>query len=115
MGEGCSMSECALQETCEGGDRHLAGPHGKFAMADTAEPRRMPVDRNIVGRIGEDEVSPFGSHQTIEDIVVSGIAADQAMAVETPHPALPRSGSQGWRPNDDYSAWMRLGSNGVTG
>jgi hypothetical protein len=65
-GEGCSMSERALQEAGEGRDRHLAGPHGEFAMADTAESGRMPVDRDVVGWIGEDEVSSFGSHQPIE-------------------------------------------------
>src|SRR5262249_18708073 len=60
-GEGCSMSERTLQEAGEGGDRHLAGPHGEFAMADTAESGHMPVDWNVVGWIGEDEVGPFGS------------------------------------------------------
>jgi hypothetical protein len=88
-GERCRMSERALQEAGEGRDGHFAGAHGELAMADAAESGRMPVDWDVVGRIGEDEVSPFGPHQPIEYIVVSGVAAGQAMAVEPPNISWP--------------------------
>jgi hypothetical protein len=39
----------------------------------------MPIDRDIVGRVGEQEVRPFVPHQEVEDGLVS---------------ALPRSGSR---------------------
>src|SRR5262249_17297306 len=55
-------------------------------------PVACPSMGTLLGRIGEDEVSPFGSHQPIEHIVVSGIAADQAMAVEAPHITWPGDG-----------------------
>lgn len=49
----------------------------------------MPIDRDVVGRIGEDQVCPFGSHQPFEHVVVSGVAADQTMAIEAPYIAWP--------------------------
>jgi hypothetical protein len=47
----------------------------------------MPVDRDVVGRVGEDEVGLLVFHQQVEHRPVSGIAADQAMAPQPPYVA----------------------------
>jgi len=49
----------------------------------------MSVDRNVVGRIGEDEVGLPTIHGEAQDGFIPGIAADQPMRAEDPH--LPRA------------------------
>ena len=55
-------------------------PHGELAMADAAEPADVAVDRDIVGRVGEDEIGALALQQALEVVRVAGIAADQPMA-----------------------------------
>jgi hypothetical protein len=69
------MTECHLKERRECLPRHLAGPHGELAMADTTEAAHMSVDRKVVWRIGEDEIGAFVLKQAIQAVTVSGIAA----------------------------------------
>jgi len=49
--------------------------HGKLAMADTTKATHVSIDRNVVGRIGEDEVGTLALKQEIEALTVPGITA----------------------------------------
>ena len=69
------MTEGQLEEACEGLPRHFAGPHGELAMADTTEATHVSVDRNVVGRIGEDEIGTLALEQAFEALTVAGVAA----------------------------------------
>ena len=69
------MTECQLEKCREGRPRHLAGPHGELAMADTTEAAHMSVDRKVVWRIGENEIGTLALKQAIQAGTVSGIAA----------------------------------------
>jgi hypothetical protein len=81
------MTERQLEEAREGLPRHLAGPHGELAMADTPEATHVSLNRNIVGRIGEDEIGTLTLKQAIEALTVPGIAAQQPMPAEQPEVA----------------------------
>ena len=62
------MPERDLQKVRKGFARHLSGPHRKFAMTDTAETANMAVDRNVVGRVGEDQIGRFTCEQALEQL-----------------------------------------------
>ena len=51
-------------------------------MAHTAEAADMPVDGDVVGRIGEDEFRLGALEQLMIGVLVAGIPAQQAMAAE---------------------------------
>lgn len=44
----------------------------------------MSVDRDIVGRVGEDEVSVLAVHQHIEGLCIARISADESVPPELP-------------------------------
>lgn len=78
------MTERRLQKRREGLPRHLADAHGELAMADAAEPADMPIDRNVVRWIGEEEVGTLTLQQAIEGLTVAGIAAQETMTIGEP-------------------------------
>jgi hypothetical protein len=84
------MPQGLLQEAGECFDRHFSDSHCEFAMADSTQPCHMPIDRDVVRGIREQEVGPFVSHQAAEDGLVSSIPADQTMPTKTPHIACAR-------------------------
>jgi hypothetical protein len=92
--ERCGMPECLLQEAGECFDRHFADAHGEFAVADATKPCHVSVDRDVVGRVGEQEVRTFVPHQQVKNGLVSSIPADQTMAPEMPHIARPRDSAR---------------------
>src|SRR5262249_9524364 len=89
------VSECQSQEACECIGRHSANPHGEFAMANASKPCHVPVDRNVVWRVGEYEVRALATHHQVKDDSVSSIPANQTMAPETPNIPCPRD-SRRW-------------------
>ena len=44
---------------------HLARRHSKFTMMDLAESRSMPVDNDIVGRIGDHKIGLCAVHEAL--------------------------------------------------
>ena len=69
--------------------RHFAGPHGELAMADAAEPAHVSIDRNIVGRISEDEIGAFVAQEALERLTLSQIPTQEPVAPEQPQVARP--------------------------
>ena len=53
-------------------------------MADAAEPANMAIDRNVVRRIGEQEVGTLALQQAIEGLTAAGITAQETMTTEEP-------------------------------
>ena len=53
-------------------------------MVDRAEAARMTIDRDVVGRVGEDHGGAFLAHQRREGCGIEGVAARDAMAAEQP-------------------------------
>ena len=77
----------------EGGElsfAHLAARKGEFAVLDRAQAADIAVDRDIVGWIGEDEVSSFARHQLVHVGGIAGIAAQQAVPTKLPKVAPTR-------------------------
>src|SRR5262249_20227873 len=89
------VSECQSQEACECFGRHFANPHGEFAMANASKPCHVPVDRNVVWRVGEYEGRALATHHQVKYGSVSSIPANQTMAPETPNIPCPRD-SRRW-------------------
>ena len=55
--------EGLLQKRGERLTAHLPGCHGELAVRDAAQAAGMPVDRDVVGRIGEDHAGLLARHQ----------------------------------------------------
>ena len=83
------MPKRRLQEGRECLARHFAGPHGELAMADAAEPAHVSIDRNIVGRISEDEIGAFVAQKALERLTLSRIPTQEPVAPEQPQVARP--------------------------
>ena len=66
-------------------------------MFDTAQPAGMPVDRDVVGRIGEDQAGLLARHQGGEHGRVAHIATDQSVRPELPDLARADPGRGGVR------------------
>src|SRR5262252_7540538 len=52
----------------------------------------MPIDRDVVWRVGEQQVRPFVPHQQVEDRLVSRVPTNQPMPTKTPDIACSRDG-----------------------
>jgi len=63
---------------------HLATTHGEFAVTNAAEATDIPIDHDVVWRIGEHEFRLGGFEQAIVGGVVPGVPAQQAMGTEQP-------------------------------
>jgi len=79
---GGEVAACLSEKAGEFGLVHLARSHRERAMVDRAEAARVPVDRHVVGRIGEDHRSALIAHQRCEGLPVEGVAAQDAMLAE---------------------------------
>ena len=86
--------ERLLQKRGERLAAHLPGGHGELAVFDAAQPAGMSVDRDVVGRIGEDQAGLLTRHQGGEHGRVAHIATDQPVRPELPDlaPADPGGG-----------------------
>ena len=74
----------------EGGERrcrHLARGHRELGVLDAARAADMPVDRNVVRRIGEHQVDRLVAEQCRIVRVAPRVAADQLVAPEQPQVA----------------------------
>ena len=49
-------------------------------MPDAAEPAHMSIDRNVVGRVGENKIGALVLQEMMEGPGMPGIAAQQASA-----------------------------------
>ena len=58
-------------------------------MADLAEPADVAVDRDIVGRVGEDHLGLLAVHQGGDDFGIERVAADEPVRSEPPQVARP--------------------------
>ena len=76
---------------------HLPGRHGELTVFDAAQAAGMPVDRDVVGRIGEDHPGPLARHQDREHGRVAHIATDQPVRPELPDVAPADPGGGGLR------------------
>src|SRR5215467_14796221 len=50
------IAEYGREKAREGLFRHFSAAHREVTMADAPEPTDVPVDRHVVGRVGEDEL-----------------------------------------------------------
>jgi hypothetical protein len=64
-------------------------------VADAAEAADVAIDRNVVGRVGEDEIGTLAIHQHGKRFRVTRIAADEPVAIEEPHVTSARHGRCG--------------------
>ena len=89
--------EGLLQKRGERLGAHLPGGHGELAVFDAAQPAGMSVDRDVVGRIGEDQAGLLARHQGGEHGRVAHIATDQPVRPELPDLAPVDPGGGGVR------------------
>ena len=89
--------ERLLQKRGERLAAHLPGGHGELAVFDAAQPAGMSVDRDVVGRIGEDQAGLLTRHQGGEHGRVAHIATDQPVRPELPDLAPVDPGGGGVR------------------
>jgi hypothetical protein len=78
------LPEYRLKKAPELGLAHLAAAHRKVGVPDTALPAHVTVDRDVVGRVREDEVSLGTLQQPNVGGWVSRIRAEEAMRAELP-------------------------------
>src|SRR6266699_2497268 len=81
------LSGCAKDLSEKVGElrlRHLAGGHRKLPVFDTSQAGYVPVDTNVVWRIGEDEVGAIGPQQPFVIFRRSGVAAKKSVVSEDP-------------------------------
>ena len=86
--------ERLLQKRGECLAAHLPSGHSELPVFDAAQAAGMPVDRDVVGRIGEDQAGLLARHQGGEHGRVAHIATDQPVRPELPDlaPADPGGG-----------------------
>ena len=76
-------TECLLlQSVGEQRNQYLARCHAKFSVVNLAESRSMPVDNDVVGRIGDHKIGFCAVH----DALIAG--CDQRVAAEYAVPAI---------------------------
>src|SRR5262249_44935021 len=92
--EGREVAEGLGQKGGEGRFVHLARSHREGAMVDRAEPARIPIDRDVVRRVGEHHGSALLTHQGYKIGRVERIATQNAMRPEEPQIAALAE----WRP-----------------
>src|SRR5450631_381618 len=63
---------------------HLADTHRKIAVADPPRPTDVTVDRNIVWRIGADQIDNFIAEKRCISARFARVAADELMPAEQP-------------------------------
>jgi hypothetical protein len=73
-----------LQKCRELRSRHLASAHGELTAPNAPQSAHMAIDGNVVGRISEDKVHPLTIQKTVKALATSGVATEQAMAIEQP-------------------------------
>ena len=61
-------------------------------MVDRAQAADVTIDRHIVGRVGEDEVSPLITHKPADIVCCSGVAAQNSMLAKQPEVTQARDG-----------------------
>ena len=92
---GSQMDEERLQENGETGLRHLAHGYGEFPVPDISRSTDMPVDRHIVGRIGDDQLGLLVGQQQIKKLGPGGIAVKEPMLAEQPYITVAAHGQDG--------------------
>jgi hypothetical protein len=63
---------------------HFAAGEGKLAMLHSAQTGYMTVNRNVIGRVGEYDVSPLRTQESRIVLRASSVAADQLVTTEEP-------------------------------
>ena len=59
--------------------------HGELAMAGLAQAADVTVNRDVIGRVGEDQVRTLVSHEGADRLSVSGVAADEPVSSQRPN------------------------------
>ena len=80
-----ALPERLAQERREGLRGHLTRRHGELAMAGLAQAADVTVNRDVVGRVGEDQVRTLVSHEGADRLSVSGVAADEPVSSQRPN------------------------------
>ena len=73
--EGAELFKCRRQKPRERGLGHLARGHWKLAMTNRTTAADMAFNRNVIGRVAEDEVCGLAIHEDGEAAPVERIAA----------------------------------------
>jgi hypothetical protein len=57
------LLKCMLKKLCELSLGQFAAGHSEFAMPDATQPRNVAINFEVVGWIGDGELSTFIAHQ----------------------------------------------------
>ena len=76
--------ESGGQKLGEGLRRHLASRHHELPMTNLAEARDVAVDRDVVGRVGEDRRRPLGPNQLGMRSLTSSVATEELVPPDEP-------------------------------
>ena len=68
---------------------HLADGHGEVAVFDLAEPADIPLDADVVGRVGEDDAGLFFTKKCRVALRRPRVAAIEAVLADAPQIAGP--------------------------
>jgi hypothetical protein len=90
--EGDGVADKARQEGGEGLLAHLARSHREFAVTGLAAADGVPLDRHVVGWIGDHHLRELALQQRPVGGLAQGVAADQTMPPEFPDVAGPTNG-----------------------
>ena len=84
------IAQRLAQERHEGLRGHLTRCHSELAMAGLAQAADVTVNRDVIGRVGEDQVCTLVSHEGADRLSVSRVAADEPVSSQRPN--IPETG-----------------------
>ena len=78
------ITQRLTKESRKGLRGHLTRCHSELAMAGLAQAADVTVNRDVIGRVGEDQVRTLISHESADRLNVSGVAADEPVSSQRP-------------------------------